>query len=168
MFQDPVTTFEGRHYQVRGAVCAPKPVQAHVPIWIGGRGPRRTPHLAARYADGFNVPYLDPPDYRERLAELDRACEQVGRDPKTLRRTVNVHFLMGADAAAIKRGRDRYDAMPDSHRRGALLGGKQEAVDRIAEYGALGAEGLNIAFRPPVDWDAYRLFLEEVAPVFGR
>jgi alkanesulfonate monooxygenase SsuD/methylene tetrahydromethanopterin reductase-like flavin-dependent oxidoreductase (luciferase family) len=124
--------------------------------------------MAARYADGFNVPYLDPPDYRERLRELDRACEEAGRDPRTLRRTVNVHFLMGADAEGIARGRSRYAAMPDTHRRGALLGSAQEAIDRIGAYGAAGAQGLNIAFRPPVDWDAYQRFLEEVAPVASR
>ncbi len=168
MFSDPVTNFQGRHYQVRGAICAPKPLQTHLPIWIGGRGPTRTPRVAAQYADGFNTPYLDPPDYRERLEELDRACERIGRDPKTLQRTVNVHFLMGADAAAVARGRERYAAMPDSHRQGALLGGTQEAIDRIGQYRAVGAQGLNIAFRPPVDWDAYQLFLEDVAPVFAR
>ncbi|NIP74346.1 MAG: hypothetical protein GWO16_15660 [Gammaproteobacteria bacterium] len=91
----------------------------------------------------------------------------MGRDPKTLARTINVHFLMGADEAAVQRGRERFAAMPDSHRQGALLGNKQEAIDRIGEYQQIGAEGLNIAFRPPVDWDAYQMFLEEVAPVFS-
>ncbi|HKI98450.1 MAG TPA: TIGR03560 family F420-dependent LLM class oxidoreductase [bacterium] len=168
MFSEPVTNFEGKHYQVKGAVCAPKPLQKHLRIWIGGRGPKRTPRVAAQYADGFNTPYLDPPEYRKRLDELDAACEKIGRDPKTLMRTINVHFLMGANEASIKKGRDRFAAMPDSHRQGALLGGKQEAIDRIAEYQKVGADGLNIAFRPPVDWDSYQMFLEEVAPAFNK
>ena len=168
MFSEPVTNFEGKHYQVKGAVCAPKPLQKHLRIWIGGRGPKRTPRVAAQYADGFNTPYLDPPEYRKRLDELDAACEKIGRDPKTLMRTINVHFLMGADDKAIQHGRDRYNAMPDSHRAGALLGGRQEAIDRIGEYGKVGADGLNIAFRPPVDWDSYQMFLEEVAPAFNK
>jgi alkanesulfonate monooxygenase SsuD/methylene tetrahydromethanopterin reductase-like flavin-dependent oxidoreductase (luciferase family) len=166
MFTDPVTNFQGKHYQVQGAVCAPKPLQKRLRIWIGGRGPKRTPRVAAQYADGFNTPYLEPEDYRKRLLELDQACEKIGRDPKTLMRTINVHFLMGHDAASIQRGRDRYNAMPDTHRAGALVGGTQEAIDRIAEYGKVGADGLNIAFRPPVDWESYQLFLEEVAPAF--
>ncbi len=168
MFRDPVTHFQGKHYRVQGAVCAPKPVQAHLPIWIGGRGARRTPRVAARHADGFNVPYLEPGDYRERLRELDRACEEAGRDPRSIKRTVNVHFLMGADPAGVARGRARYSAMPDTHRQGALLGGAQEAIERIGEYREAGAQGLNIAFRPPVDWDAYERFLEEVAPAAAR
>jgi alkanesulfonate monooxygenase SsuD/methylene tetrahydromethanopterin reductase-like flavin-dependent oxidoreductase (luciferase family) len=166
MFRDGRATFNGKHYQVRDAVCAPQPVQKHLRLWIGGRGPKRTPRVAAMYADGFNTPYLDPAEYQQRLLELDRACEKVKRDPAEIMRTINVHFLMGANEAAIQRGRERYEAMPDTHRSGGLLGTKQEAIDRIAAYEKVGAQGLNIAFRPPVDWDAYQLFLEEVAPVF--
>jgi alkanesulfonate monooxygenase SsuD/methylene tetrahydromethanopterin reductase-like flavin-dependent oxidoreductase (luciferase family) len=166
LFNDPVTNFEGKHYHVRGGVCAPKPLQKHMRIWIGGRGPKLTPRMAATYADGFNVPYLDPPDFQARLKQLDEACGKVGRDPAALMRTVNVHFHMGADEAGIKRGRARYAALPDTHRHGSLQGGRQEAVDRIGEYVEVGADGLNIAFRPPVDWDAYQHFLEEVAPAF--
>lgn len=166
MFDNPVTHFKGKHYQVDGAVCEPKSKQNKLRLWIGGRGPKRTPRLAATYADGYNTPYLEPDEYGQRLEELHRACDKAGRDPATLTCTINVHFLMGHDAASIQRGRDRYAAMPDTHRRGAMLGGKQEAIDRIAEYQAVGADGLNIAFRPPVDWDSYQLFLEEVAPAF--
>lgn len=151
-----VTHFKGKHYTVDGAICAPKPVQKKLRIWIGGRGPKRTPRVAAQYADGFNTPYLDPQDYKARLDELDRACEKVKRDPATLTRTVNLHFLMGANEKSIKLGRDRFAAMPDTHRQGALLGGKQEAIDRMAEYMEVGAQGLNIAFRPPVDWGSYQ------------
>jgi F420-dependent oxidoreductase-like protein len=163
-----VTHFKGKHYTVDGAICAPKPVQKKLRIWIGGRGPKRTPRVAAQYADGFNTPYLDPQDYKARLDELDRACEKVKRDPATLTRTVNLHFLMGASEKSIKLGRERFAAMPDTHRQGALLGGKQEAIDRMAEYMEVGAQGLNIAFRPPVDWDSYQQFLEEVAPVYSK
>ena len=166
LFDNPVMNFEGKHYQVKGAVCEPKPRQQKLKLWIGGRGPKRTPRLAAQYADGFNTPYLEPNDYQQRLEVLHRACDKFGRDPATLECTVNLHFLMGHDAASIQHGKERYAAMPDSHRRGAMLGGKQEAIDRIAEYQAVGAGGLNIAFRPPVDWESYQLFLEEVAPAF--
>jgi alkanesulfonate monooxygenase SsuD/methylene tetrahydromethanopterin reductase-like flavin-dependent oxidoreductase (luciferase family) len=168
LFTGQETTFHGKHFHVEGAVCAPKPLQKHLPIWIGGRGAKVTPRVAAKYADGFNTPYLDPPEFATRLAELDQACAKIGRDPKTLQRTVNVHFLMGANEAAIKKGRERFAAMPDTHRQGALLGGKQEAIDRIGEYRKVGADGLNIAFRPPVDWDSYQMFLEDVAPVCAR
>ena len=168
LFDDPVTNFKGEYYDVQGAVCSPKPLQSKLRIWVGGRGPKRTPRIAAQYADGFNVPYLDPPDYHERLETLDAACEKLGRDPKTLTKTINLHFLMGDGEAAAQRGRERYAALPDTHRSGGLLGLPSEAIDRIGEYERLGIDGLNIAFRPPVDWDSYQSFLENVAPVFMK
>jgi alkanesulfonate monooxygenase SsuD/methylene tetrahydromethanopterin reductase-like flavin-dependent oxidoreductase (luciferase family) len=166
LFTEPSVTFHGKHIRLEGAVCAPKPVNPNLRLWIGGRGPKRTPRIAAQYADGYNVPYLEPADYRQRLETLDAACEKLGRDPKTLAKTINLHFLMGADQASAKKGRQRFAALPDSHRQGALLGTPAEAIDRIGAYAKLGIEGLNIAFRPPVEWDSYQAFLEQVAPAF--
>jgi len=131
-------------------------------IWVGGAGPRRTPELAARYADGFNVPYLGPEHYAERIATLDRCCEERGRDPREIERSVNVGFYMGAGAA----GADRKHDVEHIGGPGMLVGTPQQAVDRIGAYELAGAQGLNIAFRPPVDWDAYEAFLEEVVPHF--
>lgn len=166
LLRDGGVDFKGEYYTMQGAVCAPRPLNPKLRIWIGGRGPKRTPRMAAQYADGFNTPYLDPPDYKERLDTLDAACEKYGRDPAEIMRSVNVHFLMGANEAGAERGRKTYNAFEGAHRGGALLGTKQEAIDRIGEYERVGAQGLNIAFRPPVDWEAYLAFLEEVVPVF--
>ena len=49
---------------------------------------------------------------------------------------------------------------------GALMGTPAQAIDRIGEYERAGAQGLNIAFRPPVDWDAFEAYISEVLPVF--
>ena len=157
--------FDGKYYKV-DAVSRPMPVNRELRIWVGGRGPKRTPRIAAQYADGFNTPYCEPDEFADRMGVLDAACEKFGRDPKAIMRTINVHFLIGADEAGIKRGQDFYDNLGDQHRRGAMLGGKQQAIDRIGEYIKAGADGLNIAFRPPVDWDAYQMYLEEIVPVF--
>jgi F420-dependent oxidoreductase-like protein len=162
LLRDPVTNFEGRYYRLQGAICSPKPRNPNLRIWVGGAGPRRTPALAARYADGFNVPYLGPEHYAERIATLDRSCEELGRDPREIERSVNVGFYMGADAA----GADRKADIEHIGGPGMLVGSPQQAVDRIGEYERAGAQGLNIAFRPPVDWDAYEAFLEEVVPHF--
>lgn len=166
LFDQHEVSFSGEHYRVENAICSPKPMQKKLRLWVGGRGPKRTPRIAAQYADGFNTPYLEPDGFADRLAVLDTACEKFGRDPATLSKTINLHFLMGCDPASVQKGRDRYNALPDSHRAGALLGDKQEAIDRIGVYRDVGAHGLNIAFRPPVDWDSYQYFLEEVAPAF--
>jgi F420-dependent oxidoreductase-like protein len=163
LLRDPVTSFKGRYYELEGAVCAPKP-RGRLRIWVGGRGERRTPRLAARFADGFNVPYLSPEDYRGRLEALDRACEAQGRDPATIERSVNVGFYMSADP---RQAEQRKQALGHLGRAGMLVGTVQETVDRIGEYERAGAQGLNIAFRPPIDWDAFETFIAEVLPHFA-
>jgi probable F420-dependent oxidoreductase len=74
-------SFKGRHYSVREAVCLPKPVQKpHPPIWIGGRGGPKIISVIARHADGWNVAGVSTvEEYKEKLAALERACEDSER-----------------------------------------------------------------------------------------
>ena len=83
------TTFEGRYYTMRDAICNPKPIQQpYPPIWIGAGG-ERTLALTARYADVWNASGGSTTEALAELAKrLDGACERVGRDPATLRRSV--------------------------------------------------------------------------------
>ncbi|HVE67486.1 MAG TPA: TIGR03560 family F420-dependent LLM class oxidoreductase, partial [Solirubrobacteraceae bacterium] len=84
-------TYEGKHYRVEEALCAPKPVQRPLPIWIGGRKPRIM-RIAARWAHAFNgLPegaFPTPEATRAGMHDLDEACRATGRDPDTLRRSV--------------------------------------------------------------------------------
>jgi len=154
LLREEETTFRGEYYQVEGAVCGPKPVNPELPIWVGGRGKERTPRIAARHADGFNMPYLAPDSVRDRLERLARACEAEDRDPSELETSVNVGFYLG-------------DRTPEVDPSGCLTGSVQEAVDRIGEYAQTGIGGLNIALRPPVDWEALERFTAEVMPHFS-
>lgn len=154
LWHEEETTFQGEYYDIKGAVCAPKPLNRDMRLWVGGRGKARTPKIAARYADGFNMPYLPPEGVADRLVRLKAACEGLGRDPAEFETSVNVGFYLG-------------DRAPDVNPAGSLTGGAQQAVDRIGEYVETGVGGLNIAFRPPVDWDALDLFIEDVMPKFA-
>src|SRR5437764_1242255 len=78
-------SLEGRHYNVVDSPGLPKPVQQpHPPIIIGGAGSRRTPKLAARYADEFNVPFHGVADFTKSIGRVKKACEDQGRDPSSL------------------------------------------------------------------------------------
>src|SRR5438094_706955 len=81
LFDQPVSTFKGGHYALDDARCNPKPVQKHVRIWIGGLGEKRTLPAAAKYADGWNGPYLGPEDFIRKSRLLDELCARNGRDP---------------------------------------------------------------------------------------
>ena len=89
LWTQPTFDFEGTHYQLRDAVCEPKPVQQpHPPIVVGGYGKPKLLALAARYADELNLDNPTPERAREVFAALDGACRQAGREPSTVRRSV--------------------------------------------------------------------------------
>src|SRR5207245_4788393 len=82
--------FQGKHFRLENAPNFPKPLQPRVPIWIGGKGEKRTLRAAAKYADGWNAPYIAPAEWIQKGRVLDRWCETEKRDPSTIARTVNL------------------------------------------------------------------------------
>jgi F420-dependent oxidoreductase-like protein len=84
-------TFEGTYSHVRDAINVPKPVQQpRVPIMVGGNGRNVTWRLAARFADELNVDGMVPDDVAEALPIIRSRCEEIDRDPATLRLSVHV------------------------------------------------------------------------------
>ena len=75
-------SFAGDHYRLADSPALPKPQQQpHPPILVGGGGARRTPRLAARFADEFNTPFMSADDALAAYSRVDEACEKAGRDP---------------------------------------------------------------------------------------
>jgi alkanesulfonate monooxygenase SsuD/methylene tetrahydromethanopterin reductase-like flavin-dependent oxidoreductase (luciferase family) len=161
-------TFRGKHFQLEGAVSGPRPVQPHLRLWVGGRGEKRTPRIAAQYADGFNLPYVSPEAFREQNRKVDDYCAGFNRDPKSIERTVNLHFYMGSTPAGEQKAQAQIARLNPATHGGVLQGTAQQVIDRIGEYDKVGAQGVNIAFRPPVDWDAFETFIAKVLPVFHK
>jgi F420-dependent oxidoreductase-like protein len=97
-------SFDGRHYRIADSPALPKPVQRpRPPVVIGGSGRRRTPELAARFADEFNVPFAPLDEVKQLYALADSACEAAGRDPQSLRRSVALVLCCGTDEAEVER-----------------------------------------------------------------
>ncbi|MBI1963686.1 MAG: LLM class flavin-dependent oxidoreductase [Candidatus Rokubacteria bacterium] len=159
-----VSEFAGKHFQLNDARNNPKPLRRRLPIWIGGLGETRTLQAAAKYADGWNAPYIGPEQWRQKNAILDDWCAKVGRDPGGIRRTVNVGFYMGADARGAARGEKIYQShFGKDPRTGFVRGTARDAVELIARYRDAGVHRVNIAFRQgPYDWDALHAYAEEV------
>jgi F420-dependent oxidoreductase-like protein len=87
-------TYEGRHASVKNAINVPKPIQKpRVPIMVGGNGPNVTWRLAARHADELNVDGMSPAEVTEALPVIRSRCEEIGRDPSSLR--LSVHIWQG-------------------------------------------------------------------------
>lgn len=96
-------TVEGRTASVHDARLLPPPVQRPIPVWVGGKGGPRLLRAAARHAAGWNVVWRFTDDwYRSKLDDVVAACEAVGRDPATFRRTVGLYALVGEDEQAAR------------------------------------------------------------------
>ena len=143
LLQDEETSFDGEHITLREARLEPKPLQERLPIWVGGMGPRML-RIAARHADGWNVPFLTPEQFGAKRSELLQRCEEVGRDPSTLRCTVNVGAATDEDSLVAQFGN-----MAEAVRGGVLMGDPAAMADRVAEYVTAGADQINLALRAP-------------------
>ncbi|GIW12676.1 MAG: monooxygenase [Tepidiforma sp.] len=164
--------FAGRYYRLDDAACNPKPVQARPRIWVGGNGEKRTLRIAARHADGWNTPYTSPDEFARLSGVLDRWCEAEQRDPVTIERTVNLSFHLAASPASLDRAERQYretwgPAAEGMRSRGVVTGLPAQAVELVGRYREAGATRVNIAIRPPVDWDALHAWTEEVIPEFA-
>ncbi len=149
------SNFEGKHFQLKDAANYPPPVQSRVPIIIGGGGEQRTMSIAARRADGWNIAYPSLETYKHKVEVLDDWCEKHGRDPRTLERSINLHFIMSGKGET----QPRYPA-------GAVYGPPQQVIDQIGGYVDIGVQRVNIALRPPIDWEAMQSYVEDVMPAF--
>jgi len=105
------TNFSGRFFELSGAWCEPKPVQAKLPIIVGGRGPKRTLRAAARWADQWDITMPESPDnWRSLDAVLREHCDSFGRDQAEIARSVHLRFPPDAEPAALAEQADGYFA----------------------------------------------------------
>jgi alkanesulfonate monooxygenase SsuD/methylene tetrahydromethanopterin reductase-like flavin-dependent oxidoreductase (luciferase family) len=97
LFGEPRTTHHGQHYHLTDAVAAPKPIQPHLPLLIGGGGERRTMRIAARHADIWNT-FGSPASMKRKIAILHRYCSETGREASSV--TPTVALMLDADESA--------------------------------------------------------------------
>lgn len=132
LFQNDVTNFEGRAYTVTNAPLAPKPVQAGgPPLLIGGGGEQRTLRIAALYADEWNV-WGSPETLAHKGSVLERHCEEVGRDPKSIRHSAQAMVTISDDPKVVEAARQ-----PG---RPVLAGNAAELVDTLGRYAEAGVD----------------------------
>ncbi len=153
LLHDDVTSFEGQHFTLKEARNEPRPLQSKLPIWVGGGGEKRTLKIAAKYADGWNVPFIAPDAFAHKCAVLDEHCDAVGRNPAEIKRAVNVGLAYTDESL-----RQQFGALADMVRPGVLSGSDDEIVDRIGQYVEAGADQVNIALRAPFQLDPIERF----------
>ncbi|GAA3537660.1 LLM class F420-dependent oxidoreductase [Nonomuraea rosea] len=155
-------SFEGRYYRLVDSPALPKPVQRpRPPIIIGGFGAKRTPRLAAAYADEYNVPFRTLADTAEAFARVRQACEENGR---TVTYSVAQTTVVGADQAEVERRAAAIGENPDNLRAGGLAGTPAEVVAKIGKFAELGAERVYLQIMDLADLEHLELIAAEVLP----
>ena len=161
--------FAGEHYRLQHAPALPKPLQVSalrggpgVPVIVGGAGPRRTPRIAARFADEYKqgFPALDA--IAPRIAVLRSACEAARRDPATLTQSVALVAVVGHDEASFARRAAAIGRQPDELREHGLAGTPAEVVDRLGVLGDAGVERVYLQILDQRDLDHLDLIAREV------
>jgi alkanesulfonate monooxygenase len=155
----------GDHYTLRDSPALPKPAQRpRPPVIIGGKGKRRTPELAARYADEFNLPFVSLDFTAEQLGRVRKACADLGRDPEELVYSNALVLCCGASEDDVRRRAAAIGRDVDELRENGLAGSPAEVVDRIGRFGELGAQRIYLQILDLDDLDHLELVAAEVMP----
>ena len=155
---------EGRFYTFHDALCTPRPIQPHLPILVGGSGPKKTLRIVAERADGWNT--SGPVDeVRARLEILAEHCAAVGRDMTTIEKTFSFPIVIDNDRGAALA---RYEALLAHNgiqvmeaATTPLLGSPAEVADTLRPYLELGFT--TVIVRMPAPYD--RVTIDRMAEV---
>jgi alkanesulfonate monooxygenase SsuD/methylene tetrahydromethanopterin reductase-like flavin-dependent oxidoreductase (luciferase family) len=172
MFTGQPTTFSGNHYEVSNVPNVPAPAQSpRPPIHIGGIGPRRTLPLVARYADVWNVPTYGLANWEESQRVLDTECEAIGRDPATIRRSLEAVLVLTPDEASLEVARvkaeRRYGGDGWGMEAGGFIGTPPMVVDRIGQLVEQGITTFVFFTYDRGEPRTLELFADQVMPAFS-
>ncbi|MCU1353039.1 MAG: class flavin-dependent oxidoreductase [Acidimicrobiales bacterium] len=155
------TTFAGERYQLVDAPLEPKPV-GPLPLLIGGGGQRVMPRIVARYADEWNI-WSTPEVFDEKSRNIDRFCEEAGRDPATIHRSTQALVFVGEGSAERA---ERARAV-----RPSIGGTSEQLVEVVAAFAAAGVDELIVPDftlgSPARTKEALTQIATEVAPAFA-
>ncbi len=160
MWTEEEAAFEGKYYQVRGAINQPKSVQKpHIPLLIGGGGEKVTLKLVAQYGDACNVGHLDNEGMLHKFAILKEHCEKVGRNYQEIRRTVLLNCAIAdTDAEALQKAEVFRRNIPSGRLREQALVGTPEIIRaRLQEVEQAGAQEVIIYLPDATGLESVRL-----------
>jgi len=159
----------GRRYPVTDSPALPKPAQRpHPPMLIGGTGARRTPRLAAVYADEYNAPFTGLDDCAAAFGRVREACAAAGRDDGwPMHYSVAHTVCCGRDEAELTRRAEAIGRPLAELREQAIAGTPAEVVDRIGQFGGIGADGVYLQMLDLSDLDHLELLGSAVLSQVG-
>jgi F420-dependent oxidoreductase-like protein len=158
-------SYAGEHYAVTDSPALPKPVQdGGIPVLVGGRGAKRTPALAARYATEFNTPFASAEDAAGLFDRVRAACADAGRDPASMTMSSALVLCVGATDAELARRAASIGRDVDELVANGVAGSPAQAVDTLGRFAEAGATRVYLQVLDLADLDHLDLVAAEVAP----
>ncbi|MGD8168609.1 LLM class F420-dependent oxidoreductase [Herbiconiux sp. P16] len=157
-------SFHGQHYTLENSPALPKPVQSPLPVLVGGKGARRTPLLAARFASEFNIPFPEPGSIPGLFENVRSACVSLGRDPDEIVYSVAQIAVAGVDDASFARRAAAIGREPGELRQNGLAGTTAEVVDKLGALREQGVERVYLQIMDLADLDHLDFLAREVVP----
>jgi F420-dependent oxidoreductase-like protein len=155
----------GTHYQLTDSPALPKPAQRpRPPVIVGGGGPRRTPRLAARYADEFNSGFRDLAETEAQFGRVRDACTAAGRDPGSMRYSAAQTVVCGKDDTELARRASAIGWRPGDVGTQGISGTPAQVVDTIGRFGQAGADTIYLQVLDLSDLDHLELLAADVLP----
>jgi alkanesulfonate monooxygenase SsuD/methylene tetrahydromethanopterin reductase-like flavin-dependent oxidoreductase (luciferase family) len=165
MLRSPSATARGRFYHAVDLRNDPPPIQERLPILIGGGGERKTLRTVARYADMWNVANVTPDQARHKDEVLRRWCDDLGRDPGSIERTVSLGpTLIRDDPAEAERVIAGFHERNPGMTRPVVSGSADEIAEWARQYVALGFRHVIHHLVPPYDDETLERWATEVRP----
>jgi F420-dependent oxidoreductase-like protein len=158
-------SFMGRYFTVVDSPALPKPVQRpRPPVIIGGGGPKRTPRLAARFADEYNVPFASVDDTAAAFGRVREACAAAGRHETSMIYSAAQVVCCGRSQAELDRRAAAIGRKADDLRQSGLAGTPAEVAEKIGKFAQVGAEHIYLQVLDLRDLDHLELLAAEVLP----
>jgi alkanesulfonate monooxygenase SsuD/methylene tetrahydromethanopterin reductase-like flavin-dependent oxidoreductase (luciferase family) len=159
-------SYAGTYYTVTDSPALPKPAQRpRPPVIIGGGGPSRTPKLAARFADEFNLPFSSLDNTAAAYDRVRHACEAVGRDETTIRFSAAQVVCCGRATDELARRAAAIGREPDELTKHGLAGTPDDIAAKIAKFAGIGATRMYLQVLDLTDIDHLELLSELIPAV---
>ncbi|MGA5115424.1 LLM class F420-dependent oxidoreductase [Streptomyces pseudogriseolus] len=154
--------FHGTYYDLTKSPALPKPAQSKVPVLIGGHGAKRTPRLAARFADEFNIPFASVEDTAAQFERVRDAAREIGRDPGEIVYSNALVVCVGRDDQEVARRAAAIGREVDELKANGLAGSPAEVVDKIGRYAEAGSRRVYLQVLDLSDLDHLELISSQV------
>jgi len=167
LWSENETSFYGKHYSIKDAICNPKPIQKpNPPLWIGGAGKKRTLKLVAELADGWNYSLCTLDQYKAALEVLESWCQLVGKNYDKITKAWQPMILIGNNADQVSRKTKELLSLFPSLKEVIVAGTSQQVLKQIEKYVELGVSYISANFPFIFDLTSLRLFAHDVMPSF--